>query len=218
VAAREDLKRRGITSLPVTIIDDRDVIIGYYPRKLIPALHLDINVDLSGKTIWLAEKYQNMMGATIRVTQQLSHAQLQQHLSWRQQWTLRDLLIHILSFPELAWRSHTHGSMSTADMRASDERLQDVVAPDAIIRYGEDVRDHIIEFLQSDDTVAFDRVVPAHYGGEVTVLELLNIILSHSTHHLKQAYWFIENELKVRLDEPATAADLEGIVTPEALF
>jgi hypothetical protein len=202
----------------VTIIDDRDVIIGYYPRKLIPALHLDINVDLSGKTIWLAEKYQNMMGATIRATQQLSHAQLQQHLSWRQHWTLRDLLIHILSFPELAWRSHTHGSMSTADMRASGERLQDVVAPDAIIRYGEDVRDHIIEFLQSDDTVAFDRVVPAHYGGEVTVLELLNIILSHSTHHLKQAYWFIENELKVRLEEPATAADLEGIVTPEALF
>jgi len=92
------------------------------------------------------------------------------------------------------------------------------VTPDAIIQYGEDVRDNIIRFLQSDDTVAFDRVVPAHYGGEVTVLELLNIILSHSTHHLKQAYWFIDNELDVRLQEPATEADLEGIVTPEALF
>jgi hypothetical protein len=202
----------------VTIIDDREVIIGYYPRKLIPALHLDIAVDLAGKTSWLAEKYQNMVGATLRATQQLSHAQLQQHLPWRQHWTLRDLFIHILSFPELAWRSHTHGSMSTADMRASDERLKDVVTPEAIIQYGEDVRDHIIRFLQSDDTVAFDRVVPAHYGGEVTVLELLNIILSHSTHHLKQAYWFIENELDVRLAEPATEADLEGIVTPEALF
>lgn len=204
--------------MPVTIIDDREVIIGYYPRKLIPALHLDIAVDLAGKTSWLAEKYQNMVGATLRATQQLSHAQLQRTLPWRQHWTLRDLFIHILSFPELAWRSHTHGSMSTADMRASDERLKDVVTPDAIIQYGEDVRDNIIRFLQSDDTVAFDRVVPAHYGGEVTVLELLNIILSHSTHHLKQAYWFIENELDVRLQEPATEADLEGIVTPEALF
>ena len=212
------MKSRGITSLPVTIIDDRDVIIGYYPRKLIPALNLEIDVDLSGKTTWLAEKYQNMIGAVLRATRQLSNEQLQQHLSWRQHWTLRDLFIHILSFPELAWRSHYHGSMSTADMRASDERLKDVVSPDAIIDYGEDVRDTIATFLQSDDTVAFDRVVPAHYGGEVTVLELLNIILSHSTHHLKQAYWFIDNELGVKLEDPATEADLEGIVTPEALF
>jgi hypothetical protein len=194
------------------------VIIGYYPRKLIPALQLDIDVDLSGKTSWLAEKYQHMIDATTRATQQLSHAQLQQRLPWREHWSLRDLIIHILSFPELAWRSHTHGSMSTADMRASDERLKDVVAPDAIMQYGEDVRDKIIGFLQSDETTAFERVVPAHYGGEVTVLELLNIILSHSTHHLKQAYWFIENELDVRLQNPATQADLEGIVTPEALF
>jgi hypothetical protein len=194
------------------------VIIGYYPRKLIPALQLDIDVDLSGKTSWMAEKYQHMIDATTRATQQLSHAQLQQRLPWREHWSLRDLIIHILSFPELAWRSHTHGSMSTADMRASDERLKDVVAPDAIMQYGEDVRDKIIGFLQSDETTAFERVVPAHYGGEVTVLELLNIILSHSTHHLKQAYWFIENELDVRLQNPATQADLEGIVTPEALF
>ncbi len=216
--ARDDLKSRGITSLPVTIIDDRDVIIGYYPRKLIPALNLEIDIDLSGKTSWLAEKYQHMIGATLRATQQLSQAQLQQRLSWREHWTLRDLIIHILSFPELAWRSHHHGSMSTEDMRASDERLKDVVTGDAIVRYGEDVRDTIIGFLQSDDTVAFERVVPAHYGGEVTVLELLNIILSHSTHHLKQAYWFVENELDVKLQDPATEADLEGIVTPAALF
>jgi len=204
--------------LPVTIIDDREVIIGYYPRKLIPALNLKIDVDLSGKTSWLAEKYQMMLGATTGATKQLSHAQLQQRLPWREHWTLRDLIIHILSFPELAWRSHTHGSMSTADMRASDERLKGVVAPEAIVEYGEDVRDYIIGFLQSDDTVSFDRVVPAHYGGEVTVLELLNIILSHSTHHLKQAYWFINHELGVTLQNPATDADLEGIVTPEALF
>jgi hypothetical protein len=84
--------------------------------------------------------------------------------------------------------------------------------------YGEGVRQHIIAFLQSNDTAAFDRVVPAHYGGEVTVLELLTIILSHSTHHLKQAYWFITNELGVSLVNPATGEDLEGIVTPAALF
>jgi hypothetical protein len=84
--------------------------------------------------------------------------------------------------------------------------------------YGESVQQHIIAFLQSNDTAAFDRVVPAHYGGEVTVLELLSIILSHSTHHLKQAHWFITNKLGVSLVRPLTDEDLEGIVTPAALF
>jgi uncharacterized damage-inducible protein DinB len=202
----------------VTIIDDDEVIIGYYPKKLIPALHLDVQVDLSGKTRWLAEKYDAMLGATLRATQQLSDEQLQRHLPWRERWTLRDLMMHVLSFPELAWLSHQHGSMSTDDMRASNIRLQDVRTSAAMTAYGEGVRKQIIAFLQSNDTAAYDRVVPAHYGGEVTVLELLTIILSHSTHHLKQAYWFIAHELGIPLVNPVTDEELEGIATPAALF
>ena len=217
-AARNYLKSRGITSLPVTIIDDDQVIIGFYPKKLIPALKLDVQVDLSGKTSWLAEKYDTMLGAAVRTIRQLSNEQLQQHLPWRERWTLRDLLMHVLSFPELAWLSHQHGSMSTDDMRASDARVQNIQTSETIAAYGEGVRQHIIAFLQSNDTAAFDRVVPAHYGGEVTVLELLTIILSHSTHHLKQAYWFIDHELGISLVNPATDEDLEGIATPSALF
>jgi uncharacterized damage-inducible protein DinB len=217
-AARAYLQSRGITALPVTIIDDDEVIIGYYPKKLIPALKLDVEVDLSGKTNWLAEKYDAMLGAAVRATRQLSDEQLQQRLPWRERWTLRDLMMHVLSFPELAWRSHQHGSMSTEDMRATNARLEGVRTSEAVAAYGEGVRQQIIAFLQSRDTAAFDRVVPAHYGGEVTVLELLTIILSHSTHHLKQAYWFIEHELGIPLVNPATDEDLEGIATPAALF
>jgi uncharacterized damage-inducible protein DinB len=202
----------------VTIIDDVEVIIGYYPKKLIPALKLDVQVDLSGKTRWLAEKYETMLGAAIRATRQLSNEQLQQRLPWRERWTLRDLMMHVLSFPELAWLSHRHGSMSTDDMRAADARLREVQTSEAIAAYGEGVRQTIIAFLQSNNTAAFDRVVPAHYGGEVTVLELLTIILSHSTHHLKQAYWFIEHKLGTSLLDPTTDEDLEGIATPAALF
>jgi uncharacterized damage-inducible protein DinB len=217
-AAREYLKSRGILSLPVTIIDDDEVIIGYYPKKLIPALKLDVQVDLSGKTRWLMEKYGTMLGATVQAIRQLSNEQLQQHLPWRERWTLRDLMMHVLSFPELAWLSHQHGSMSTTDMQDSNTRLKALQTPEEVAAYGEDVRQHLIDFLQSNDTAAFDRVVPAHYGGEVTVLELLTIILSHSTHHLKQAYWFIDHELGISLVNPATDEDLEGIATPAALF
>ena len=202
----------------MTIIDDDEVIIGYYPKKLIPALKLQVVADLSGKTGWLAGKYDRMLAATLRAIRQLSDEQLQRRLPWRERWALRDLFMHVLSFPELACLSHRHGSMSTDDMRASDARLRDVRTPEEMAAYGEGVRQQIIAFLQSNDMAAFDRVVPAHYGGEVTVLELLTIILSHSTHHLKQAYWFIEHELGTPVLQPATDEDLEGIATPAALF
>ena len=124
-----------------------------------------------------------------------------------------------MSFPELAWLSHLHGSMSTGDMRASTERLEGIAADaKAIVQYGEDVRHNVIEFLRSNNATAFERIVPAHYGGEVTVIELLNIILRHSTHHLIQAYWFMDEELGITPKGRATEQDLEDIPTPVELI
>ena len=108
--------------------------------------------------------------------------------------------------------------MSTDDMKACKDRLQHIVAPPSIAEYGDQVRHDVTEFLSSGKDESFDRVVPAHYGGEVTVVELLNIILSHSTHHLKQVYWFMETELGVKPENPASPKDFEGIITPEKLI
>ena len=203
--------------MPVTIIDDAEVIIGYYPKKLIPALKLNVKIDLSSKTSWLAEKYDIVLNGAIRATQQLTDSQLQQEVPWRP-WSVRDCIVHIISFPELAWLSHKQGSMSTDDMAASNVRIKDVATVETITQYGNQVLANIDGFLKSGDTASFDRVVPAHYGGEVTVSELLNIILSHSTHHLKQMYWHMEEGLGITPLNPVTEADTEGIVTPTALI
>ena len=211
------MKGLGIKSVPVTIIDSEQVIIGYYPKKLVPALKLDVHVDLSVKTSWMAEKYDIVLQAAMRAGRQASQAQLDDQVPWRPA-SLRDTVMHILSFPELAWLSHETGSMSADEMTASNLQLRDVNTADEICRYGERVRGSVVGFLKSGNDAAFDRVVPAHYGGEVTVVELLNIILSHSTHHLKQVYHHLENNLGISLDRPATASDLDGIVTPTALI
>ena len=216
-AAVEHLRGRGIKSLPVTIIDDTEVIIGYYPKKLIPALRLDVSVDLSGKTGWLAEKYGVVMSAAVRANNQFTQGQLDAIVPWRP-WSLRDTVVHILAFPEIAYLSHEVGSMSWDDMAAQDLRLKEVTTAPQIAEYGCKVRDDIIAFLNSGNADAFERVVPAHYGGEVTVLELLNIVLSHSTHHLKQVYHYMTGDLGMTLDHPATDADLDGIQTPDALI
>ena len=95
---------------------------------------------------------------------------------WRP-WSLRDTVVHILAFPEIAYLSHEVGSMSWDDMQEQDKRLEGVTTAPQIAEYGLKVRDDIIAFLDSGNTEGFERVVPAHYGGEVTVLELLNIVL-----------------------------------------
>lgn len=217
-AAREDLKARGVLSAPVTIIDGTEVIIGYYPKKLIPALGLvDAPIDLSGRAAWLADKYRRILGAAARATCELSAEQLAQPVQWRPE-LLRDTLVHIVSFPELAYTSRHRGSMSAADMRACKESLAHLQKPDDIAAYAEKVADGVADFLNSADSDGFDRVVPAHYGGEVTVLELLNIILSHSTHHLKQVYWFMDEHLGQPCRNHATEEDMEGIFTPAQLI
>ena len=205
-------------SAPVTIIDGTEVIIGYYPKKLIPALGLeDAPIDLSGRTVWLAEKYQLILGAAARATLELTEEQLAKPVQWRPE-LLRDTLLHIVSFPELAYTSRTRGSMSTEDMRACKASVSHRVTPAEIAEYAGQVAEGVTAFLNSGDTEGFDRVVPAHYGGEVTVLELLNIILSHSTHHLKQVYWYMDDQLGQAARSPATADDMEGIFTPAQLI
>ena len=205
-------------SAPVTIIDGTEVIIGYYPKKLIPALGLeDAPIDLSGRTVWLAEKYQLILGAAARATLELTEEQLAKPVQWRPE-LLRDTLLHIVSFPELAYTSRTRGSMSTEDMRACKASVSHRVTPSEIAEYAGQVAESVTDFLNSGDTEGFDRVVPAHYGGEVTVLELLNIILSHSTHHLKQVYWYMDDQLGQAPKSPATADDMEGIFTPAQLI
>ncbi|MDA0263054.1 MAG: DinB family protein [Chloroflexi bacterium] len=176
-----------------------------------------MKVDLSGKTEWLADKYNRILSAAVRTTAQFSQEQLDAEVPWRP-WTLRKTVLHIMSFPEVAYLSHKVGSMSQEDMRASDARLEPVYTAGDMAEYGEKVRGDIVAFLNSGDIDAFDREVPAHYGGEVTVLELLNIILSHSTHHLKQVYHLMQTDLGITPKDPASDADFEGIQTPESLF
>jgi len=203
-------------SAPVTIIDG-EPIIGYYPKKLIPALHLNISVDLGSSVEWLADKYDRILSAAVRATKQLSEDQLGVELAWRPQ-SLRSMMMHILSFPELAYLSHVTGSMNQADMKAGGEKNKGITTSDGICAYGTQIQQDIRQFLEAGDMEALDLVVDAHYGGEVTVLELMNIILRHSTHHLKQVYWFLDEKMGITLVDKATAEDFEGINTPAVLI
>ena len=80
------------------------------------------------------------MGAAVRANNQFTQEQLDTIVPWRP-WSLRDTVVHILAFPEIAYLSHEVGSMSWDDMQAQDERLKDVVNAPQIAEYGLKVRD-----------------------------------------------------------------------------
>lgn len=184
---------------------------------MIAALDLDIKIELGSSVEWIADKYERIMAAAVRAAAQLSEDNLEVPVSWRPQ-TMRQHMLHVLSFPELAYLSHKTGSMTTDDMRANGERIKGITTVAEICEYGQKVGQDISHFFKSAESSDLERVVPAHYGGEVTVLELMNIILRHSTHHLNQAYWFMEETLGISVADKATKEDLEGIATPTELI
>jgi uncharacterized damage-inducible protein DinB len=211
------LKTRGIMSVPVTIVDDATVITGYDPKRLIAALKLNVKVDLSAKTDWLANKYDRILGAIARATRQLPDSALAQDLPWRRQ-SVRSFIAHIPGDAELAWVSRTRKTASFEQMITHFKGLRHLTTVDELARYCESVRVNLIQFLQSGDTEAFNRIVTAYKGGDVTILELLNFSLRHATHHLKQLYWLMDNSLGIAPEVRATAEDMSDILTPAELF
>jgi len=204
-------------SVPVTIVDDATVITGYDPKRLIAALKLNLKVDLSASADWLADKYDRILGALARAVRQLPDAALAQDLPWRRQ-SLRSFIAHIPGDAELAWVSRNRATASFDQMLAHFDGLRHLATVDELVRYCENVRTGIVQFLKSGNTEALSHIVAAYKGGDVTILELLNFSLRHATHHLKQLYWLMDNSLAIAPANPATAVDMEGILTPARLF
>jgi uncharacterized damage-inducible protein DinB len=212
VQAREDLKRRGVSSIPVVIIEhdaEGEIIVtGFNPKRLIEVLKLDTKYDPASGVAWLADRYDKVLSATARGARQLSEEILKQRLPWNAR-TVAFLVAQIAADNELALMSYRTGQVTNDDMRQHYESAAEGTVTE-IAQHSEKVRDDILAFLK-DPRADFNRLVMTHKGGEVTVLEALRLSLGHGTYHLKQLYWLMQNRLAIKPDHPATEQDLEGI-------
>ena len=215
-SAARFLESRGIRTIPVVAIGD-EVVLGFDIAKLTRKLDLGNGVAIADSPQWLADKYDVVLGAVVRAARQLAQHQLEADIPERLM-SLRDHILHVLSFAELACLSHRSGTMSTNDMGGARERTQTLRTVDELCAYGDKVRADIVRFLRTADGPTLGRTVQSHYGGEVSVQEVLGILLGHSTHHLRQVYWFMETHLGLQPVEPVSDHDIEGIVIPRELF
>jgi hypothetical protein len=131
--------------------------------------------------------------------------------------TVRAHVIHIVSFAEGGWLAHRSGHFTIDDMLETAGRCEAITTVDAICDYADRVRDEIAAYLRGADPASLDRIVSSHYGGEVPLFELMQIMLRHSAHHMRQLQWFMRSELSVTGDDQLSAA-LVGITVPEELF
>jgi len=203
--------------VPVVVIDD-EVIIGFNQKKLAEKLGLDARDAVAGSASWLAVKYDAILGAVVDATRQLTPQRLEMVFPNRQI-SMRAHVLHLFSFAEAGWLTYDNGRFDADDMQTTSKRVSGITTVEGVCDYGDKVRRDIVGFLRkSDNKAALDRIVYCHYGGDVSVQEVLRIMLRHSTHHLKQMYWFMETHMALKPAKPAKAKDLEGIVTPKELF
>ena len=204
-----------IRTVPVLRAGD-EIIIGFDEARLKQVLGL-VDVADAHNSEWLASKYEIVLDALARALRQVDPAALDVQFAERRM-SVRAHILHIAAFAEGGYAAHEHGSFDTDDMFEVTARVSRYTDADDVYSYVTKVRDDIATFLRSGAKERHERVVTSNYGGQVSVIELLRIMLRHSTHHLRQLYWFMENVLLVVPSAPLTQEDLAGIVTPDELF
>jgi uncharacterized damage-inducible protein DinB len=193
-----------------------EIIIGFDEARLQQLLGLiDTSTALSNE--WLAAKYELVFDSLVRAVRALGPTGLATPFTQRRM-SVRAHVLHIAAFAEGGYLANERGKFDTDDMFAATDRANQMTEVDEICAYVATVRDDIASFLTGAFDERLERVVTSHYGGQVSVVELMRIMLRHSTHHLLQLYWFMENELHIRSPAAPTTDDLAGITTPKGLF
>jgi uncharacterized damage-inducible protein DinB len=208
------LESNGI-AVPVIAVDDK-IVVGFDEHRLREALGLTDREHLIRELPWLVDKYNLVFEAVERAVQQLDTEQLATWYGERGS-TVRNHVLHIISMAEAGYLSHERGTLSIEDMGRAHQNWH-WTTPEEICEYAEQVRQAITTFLGEGDSERLNRVVTSHYGGDVAVVEVVQILLRHSTHHLRQLYEFMETDLSVPPDRPLSEDDLDGIDLPTTLF
>ena len=211
----EFLRTREIKAVPVVRVGE-EVIVGFDEARLQQLLGL-VDTSTAHGNEWLAAKYELVFDSLARAVRALGPAGLAAPFTARRM-PVRAHVLHIAAFAEGGYLAHERGSFDTDDMFAATDRVHPLTEVDDICAYIGTVRDDIATFLTSAAVEQHERIVSSHYGGQVSVVELLRIMLRHSTHHLLQLYWLMENELPIVSVAAPTTDELAGITTPKGLF
>ncbi len=157
--------------------------------------------------------FDRVLAAILAATTQLSNADLNLKMPNRD----RDLrgLIHDVFYKALTWAPEG-GPVSprNADKQKEEAaRYPDVLS---LLSYGEASR-AALQTRFRPGRGDYDRIIETA-DGSMTLADAVTWIADHSTHHLRQIYWLMEHELRIRPEDPLDLTTLPGITLQENLW
>lgn len=208
--ARRELERLGIPAVPAVVVGDRAVH-GWNPTAVAALVGVRYAEPTRLAPAELARRLDRILAAAQRALRQVPPAQLDARVVPGRERSVRQLAYHVFRL-SLAFRdAMAEGRQPRAWLdEAAPRELAD---PAAIARYGETVRQRLVEWLSGPN--ASEGVVETYYGPQ-TGHELLERTVWHAAQHVRQVHGFLEG-IGVTPADALTAADLDGLPLPKDL-
>ena len=208
------MRALNLSVVPVTQIGDQ-IVVGFNRPALGKALGLDGSSGVQQGAEWMARKFETVISAAIRATNQIPDHLLDWKTPDRDR-SLRQFTFHIFDRPNIMLDAYEQsGYRAEAAGRYVTEALthRDTAH---IAAFGEGVLARIRKFMASASFEILQEPVDT-YMGPMSLQQLMDLGLGHSVHHLKQLYFYMEL-IDLVPEDPLTKQDFDGVEVPTELF
>lgn len=201
-------------NVPVTVAGDRAVV-GFNRAELTELFKLSGGKESPVAGPALFATLDRMLQAVIRAARQVPP----DRLTWTTPDRNRPLKVfcyHILADP-----NHVLEAISTGIYDGTFKLTYEAVSArfhtmEELARFGEETRARLRAASKRLTAAEMARPIKG-YAGPTDGHELLHLVLSHTTHHLRQFYDLLQR-IGIQPDEPLGEKDFEGISLPRQLW
>jgi hypothetical protein len=208
--AVKDLERLGISRPPAVVVGDRAVS-GWNPKGIAALVGKEYNEPEKLTPEELTRLLDTILAAAQRAVRQFSAEQLKIKPPGRDR-DVRHLGFHVFRVALAYADAREHGSLSAQWFEVKPPA--ELIAGEDIARYGQTVREHLVQRLQQDD--AFAGEMDTYYGKQ-TAPELFERTVWHAAQHLRQLYALLKG-MGITPTDSLPESELKLLPLPENLW
>ena len=206
--AMADLEALGVRSVPV-VARDTDYVFAQELREVARFVGVPFDDALLSKHE-LTEKLDRILAAAQRYIRQLPYGSLNTRLPGRDR-TYLDLAYHLFVIPTAFLDAARGGELTEEHFNRKPP--PDSSSPDAILDFGQQVRDDMKRWWKQTGADRFPASVKTYYGNQ-PAHQVLERTCWHTAQHCRQLMAVLE-QLGIEPDGALGAAELDGLPLPE---
>ena len=205
-----ELQKLGVRSVPVLSRGDKYTF-GQSTRQIIDFLGLEEKSGAELSTEELAARVDKFMGAALELIPLMPPGRLDTHVPGRPR-SYRTLAFHLFRVVDAFLDANANITLVQAMFR---EEPDPQAGTDALVAYGETVRNRFRAWWQNGDTSP-SRTLQTYYGPQ-SLHELMERTTWHAGQHVRQYMMLLEKE-GVTHHRPLVAADFAKLPMPQNVW